>query len=822
MKKRYNIENVDIYQLSEESKITISGWALNKENTLPDFDLYVNGIKTEFEIAKMPRWDVIQNFELDRDSLYCGFRIAAETKENIAKLRLIKKDKGLYEEILLLKGSALEKTIKHYSVRYSLDGFIKLPESNMGLIEGWAFSFYNEPVYVYIIDQDENKVDMAKEVRLRKELVDYKYAKEGQENCGFSIKFPYSDSLKYYLVIESGEFRKVFDIAKINKVSLATRMKRKASKINRKNIKRGFTYLRKRGAIQTVKRLFKGPANTNYDRWFREHRVTNSQLDVQRQTHFAYEPKISIIVPTYNTPINFLKEMIDTVKEQSYSNWELCIADGSNPDNEARKVILDYAKKDERIKVTLLDENYGISGNTNKALEIANGDYVGLYDHDDIFELDCLYEIVASLQDDKHDIIYTDEDKYNNDMELYVDPNIKPDWSPDLFYSHNYITHFFVVKTDIIKGVGGFDSTYDGAQDYDIMFKCIEKARSIYHLPKIVYHWRMHAASTAENPESKMYCYEAGQKAIQAHYDRVGIDATVEMMPKPFWGMYHTIYHTKGNPLVSIIIPNMDHKDVLKTCVDSLYKVNTYQNFELIIVENNSKEKDTFSYYQELKTAHNNVKIVKWEKEFNYSLINNFGVTYASGDYILFLNNDTQVITPTAISEMLGNCMRDDVGIVGAKLLYEDDTIQHAGVVIGFGGYAGHIFNGNPADDYGFTMRAIINNNYSAVTAACLMTKRSVFDLVGGFEEQFRVACNDVDFCLKVRKAGYLVVYNAFSIWHHFESKSRGYENNAEKVKRYNAEVAKFRARWPEILEKGDPYYSPLFDIKKAPFDLKE
>lgn len=451
---------------------------------------------------------------------------------------------------------------------------------------------------------------------------------------------------------------------------------------------------------------------------------------------------------------------------------------------------------------------------------MATGDYVGLFDHDDLLTPDALYEIVLALQNEKYDIIYTDEDKLNNKTKTLVDPNFKPDFSIDLFRSHNYITHFFVVSTDIIKGVGGFRSEFDGSQDYDLMFRCIEKAKGIYHVPKILYHWRMHASSTAENPESKMYCYDAGKRAIEEHYKRIGIKAKVEMMPKPLWGMYHTIYETPNNPLVSIIIPNMEHKDVLKTCIDSLLNVNTYKNIEIIIVENNSKSNEIFEYYNELEQMNDNIKVVKWDKEFNYSAINNYGVTFAKGNYLLFLNNDTEVIEPNAISEMLGCCMRDEVGIVGAKLLYEDDTVQHAGVVIGFGGFAGHVFTGIKKDDYGYMVRARINCNYSAVTAACMMVKKECFDKVGGFDIKFKVACNDIDFCLRVRELNKLVVYNAFALWHHYESKSRGYEDSPEKIKRFESEVALFQERWIDILTNGDPYYNSNFKIEYGPFNL--
>lgn len=441
-----------------------------------------------------------------------------------------------------------------------------------------------------------------------------------------------------------------------------------------------------------------------------------------------------------------------------------------------------------------------------------------MFDHDDILAPNALYEVVKSLQEDDYDIIYTDEDKVTDEEKEHIDPNFKPDFSIDLFRSHNYITHFFVVKAEIMEQVGGFRSEYDGSQDYDLMFRCIEISKKIKHIPMILYHWRIHMNSVAGNPESKMYAYEAGKKAIEAHLERMHIDATVEHLG--LWGMYHVKYATPGNPLISVIIANKDHTEDLDTCIKSLFEKSSYTNFEVIIVENNSEEAETFEYYERIKAEHEQVKVVVWEGGFNYSAINNYGVRYAKGEYLLFLNNDTELIAPESMEEMLGSCMREDVGAVGAKLLYGDDTVQHAGVVVGFGNYAGHVNTGIGRDDYGYMVRARINCNYSAVTAACMMTKKSLFEKVGGFDEQFVVACNDVDYCLKLRELGKMIVFNAFSEWYHYESKSRGYEDTEEKLKRFEGEIDKFQVKWKRILEEGDPFYNKNFPVTRAPFTL--
>ena len=597
-----------------------------------------------------------------------------------------------------------------------------------------------------------------------------------------------------------------------------------------KNYKRFFSYIHENGFKGLFGKIRAGfnaiPLDEHYNEWFYKNAATEEVLVAQKSHVFEYKPLISLLVPTFNTPKDMLCEMVDSVRAQSYDRWELCIADGSSLE-ETRETLESYVKMDERIKVVYLDQNYGISGNTNKALEVATGDFIGLIDHDDTVEPDMLYEVVSKLQDSSVDMVYTDEDKMTtrrlDKNYFHLNPIFKPDYSPDLLRSHNYITHFLVIRSSIVNEVGGFDSEFDGAQDYNLILNCVEvihkRGGKIEHVPRILYHWRMTKGSTAENPESKMYAYESGRKAIETHLHRLGIDATVEMTD--MWGLYHPIYKTVGNPLLSIIIPNKDHIDDLDKCIRSLEIVNTYKNIEIIVVENNSESQETFDYYDKLQTEFGNVKVVKWEKEFNYSAINNFGAKHAKGEYFLLLNNDTEVISPNGISDMLGILLRDDVGIVGAKLLYADDTIQHAGIVLGFQHYAGHVFHTLPKDDYGYMMRPRINCNYSAVTGACLMVKKSVFDEVKGLSEDFPVAGNDVDFCLKVRDKGYLVVYDAFALFHHYESKSRGYEDTPEKKARFRNEILMFQDRWKDILENGDPYYNPNLTLDRQDYSLR-
>ena len=472
--------------------------------------------------------------------------------------------------------------------------------------------------------------------------------------------------------------------------------------------------------------------------------------------------------------------------------------------------------------------NAGISGNTNEAIKMATGDFIMLCDHDDTVEKNACYEIVKALNEDPEiDSLYTDEDKIMYTSGVYYSPNFKPDFSPDLLRSNNYITHIFCVRKSIVDEIGGEEQVYersefDGAQDYDFILRCVEKSRKVHHIPKFLYHWRAHQTSTAGNPESKMYAYDNGRKAIQAHYDRCGIHATCELAEDI--GSYRTRYEIQGEPLVSIIIPNKDFRDVLDRALVSIFEKSTYRNFEIIIAENNSTEPETFAYYEKIQAEHDNVKVIYWKDIFNYSAINNFAVKHARGEYLLFLNNDVEVITDRWIEEMLGYCQRGDVGAVGARMYYPNDKLQHCGIVVGIGGIAGHICHMEKRDSGGYFGRIVKSQDVSAVTAACMMMPRHVFEEVGGFDEEFVVAYNDVDLCLKVREAGYLVVYDAWAELYHYESLSRGSDDikkNPEKHERQMREARRLRDRWKDIFENGDPYFNPNLDYDTSDYVLK-
>ena len=601
------------------------------------------------------------------------------------------------------------------------------------------------------------------------------------------------------------------------------------------SIRRGIVILRQYGWKAFLKKLagkFKWNG-AKYNDWRVQVQPSPKELERQRQESFPIMPKFSIVVPLYRTPETFLDDMMASVKNQTYGNWELCLADGSGEDDFDGKCFLTkiqgYKEEDVRIKYVHLPENLGIAGNTNAALSLAEGDYIVLLDHDDMLSEDALYECAWRINREaeegrKIQVLYSDEDKVTikRGKPFYFDAHFKPDFNLDLLCSMNYISHLFVVEHSLVEELEGFRTEFDGSQDYDFIFRCVERAGVICHIPKVLYHWRVNEGSTAEDPKKKLYAFEAGARAIKAHCERAGI-GTVEVEENEVLGTYRVRYPVKGNPLVSVIIPNKDHTDDLEVCLRSLLEKASYDNLEVIVVENNSRENETFRRYKELEKRYQKLRVIRWEGTgFNFSAINNDAVSNAGGEYLLFLNNDTELINGDCIEELLGFCQREEVGIVGAQLFYEDDTIQHAGVVVGYKGIAGHTFVGFHKGEKTYFLRSMCAQDYSAVTAACMMTKRSVFETVGGFDENLAVAFNDIDYCLKVRDLGKLVVYNPFAQLYHYESKSRGIENTPEKIFRFDHEVESFRKRWSDILENGDPYYNPNLTLLAADFSLRD
>lgn len=611
----------------------------------------------------------------------------------------------------------------------------------------------------------------------------------------------------------------------------SNRVIRFLKKLKPYNIQKGLRYLKHFGLKEFLVRLSERmePEEVPYGPWYEEHRAKPEELERQRKQSLAWENfsggeesacVFSIAVPVFRTPAKFLCEMIESVRSQSFPFWELCLANADPEDREVAEILERYCREDRRIRVKNLKENKGISENTNAALAMARGEFVGLLDHDDLLAPDALYEMAARLEKDGGiDVFYTDEDKVTTDLSEHFQPHLKPDFNLDLLRSNNYICHFFVVRREIAERIGGFRPEFNGAQDYDFIFRCTEEAEKIVHIPRILYHWRVHSASTADNPASKMYAYEAGKRAIEGNLERSGVRGVVSL--RQDYGFYDVHYPVEGEPLVSILIPNKDQKETLMHCIRSVLETSTWKNLEILIIENNSEREETFACYRELEKDPR-IRILTYPgKTFNYSAINNFGVQQAKGEYLLFLNNDIEVITPDWIEQMLGNCQRPEVGIVGAKLYYPDNTIQHAGIIIGIGGIAGHAFLGLARAKSGYLHKASLQMDYSAVTAACMMMKAEAFRKAGGFEEKLTVAFNDVDLCLRTVEQGWLVVYDPHVEMYHYESKSRGAEDSEEKLRRFQQEIEFMRTRWIRLLKDGDPNYNPNLTLSKWNYSLR-
>lgn len=714
-------------------------------------------------------------------------------------------------------------------MKYKID-VVRIRENSITL-NGWVLGKAPDSQADFSVEDEEHRPIPFQYVSTRRDDVSRIYFKQIiDRDFGFDIRFAYERGKDYYLTIRC-EGRRVkirYNEALIEKrASVAYKRAQKIKDLmNMETVHVAMDFWKENGLralLLKSKHKLQGLDNDyDYGEWYALTKPSGEELARQRQETFAHGPRFSILIPAYKTSERFLRELLDSIRCQTYENWEVCIADGSPAGEGVEKVLQEYAQADMRFRYVVLGENRGFSGNTNAAMEMAEGDYLILADHDDTLTEDALYECAKAIgADPLCDVLYSDEDKLDMDGQALFDPHFKPDFNPALLTSVNYICHLFVVRRTLVEEVGALDPAFDGAQDLDLIFRCTEKARKVCHIPKVLYHWRCHMGSTASNPESKMYAFEAGARAIRAHYQRMGIGVD-EVEKGVDYGIYHTRFHLDEEPLVSVIIPNKDHCEDLETCLTSILDKGSYKNLEVVVVENNSTDPETFRYYEKLQEERAAVQVVTWDKGFNFSAINNFGVRFSKGEYLLFVNNDVEAIGPDVVREMLGFLLQEDVGAVGARLLYQDDTIQHAGVVIGFGGIAGHTFIGLHRAENSYFHRAMCAQDYSAVTAACMMSKRTLFDQVGGFREELAVAFNDIDYCLKIRAAGKRVIYAPYALLYHYESKSRGLEDTPEKVERFNREVALFIGYWPELVICGDPFYNPNLTLRKSDFSLRD
>ena len=668
---------------------------------------------------------------------------------------------------------------------------------------GWAVSSVAEnEIEITVTDEKKTPVDAIVTWAARPDVGLAKYGDPKAGHVGIFLEIPFRG--QHLATVHFKEKNAQGNVISeqslpLNPALIAARKFLKESKAQYVSTKKSLIWLKKK---------LTGNEYADYDTWLRIMRVSRQELFEQRKTKFSYAPKFSVVVPLYHTPAKFLKDLVRSMMYQSYANWELCLVNASPEDVHLTSLLENWAMRDKRIRVIRLEKNLGIAQNTNAGIAASTGEFIAFLDHDDFLEPDALFCYADALNKDKTiDVFYSDEDKTDEYAAHYFYPHFKSDFNIDLLHANNYMCHFLAVRKSLVDTVGGLNEKFDGAQDYDFVLRLTEHTKKIYHCQRILYHWRCSNQSTAASQGNKMYAIHAGKAALNAHYKRIGWNARAQEGAVDGW--YQTKFTLKEEPLVSILIPNKDHTDDLDVCLNSFFERADYQNYEFIIIENNSVLPETFAYYEKIEKEHDNVKVVYWEAGFNYSAINNFGFKFAKGDYIMLLNNDVELITPDIFQSMLGFCMRPEVGIVGAKLLYNDHTVQHAGVLVGAGGLADHVFKGIHEDDPGYMGRAISSQDVSAVTAACLLVKRSVYEEVGGLEDEFQVAFNDVDFCLKVRKAGYLIVYDADVKLFHYESKSRGMEDTTERFIRFGNEMMLLNSKWDILSTFVDPYYNP-------------
>lgn len=548
-----------------------------------------------------------------------------------------------------------------------------------------------------------------------------------------------------------------------------------------------------------------------------------AEREKEETTVFPKDVTFSILVPLYNTPERFLREMIESVTAQTYGKWELCLADGSDDAHDfVGRICQEYRQKDSRIKYQKLAKNEGISGNTNECYKMATGNYIALFDHDDLLHPCVLFAYMQVICEKDADYIYCDEATFKgNSINHMITLHFKPDFAPDNLLANNYICHFSVFSRELLESGELFRSQFDGSQDHDMILRLTAKAKHIVHVPRILYYWRSHKGSVASSIDAKTYAIDAAKGAVADHLTKLGYRNFEIESTRAFATIFRIKYELTSRPLVSIIIPNKDHVDDLSRCVESIINLSTYDNYEIVIVENNSETAEIRTYYEEI-SRHPRVQVVEYKGDFNYSKINNFGVQYAKGEYLLLLNNDTEVITPDWMEELLMYAMRKDVGVVGAKLYYPDKTIQHAGIVIGLGAHrtAGHTHYRIPEANVGYMGRLCYAQDVTAVTGACMMVSKALYEELGGLDESFTVALNDVDFCLRVREKGFLNIFTPFAELYHYESKSRGSDKKDERALRYQQESDRFRVKWADALAKGDPYYNPNFSLDHSDFTV--
>ena len=707
-------------------------------------------------------------------------------------------------------------------IKVIFDSIYRDKTTNNLTITGWALDTITKESPTFTIN-NENQVSAYNIQRVLREDVNQIYQTEPAIEAGFVVTL---EGIKQKKVLpfnfQSSAHVVTVDFPLNKKYPVIPGTEDKVTRLWIK-AKKGFKYMAKNGISHTIQRekIEKLRNQASYPNWLARNEVLDIEAMTQEIATFHYQPKISIAMPVYNVEEKWLRLCIDSILNQVYTNWELCMADDASTDPNVKKILTEYQQLDERIRVVFREQNGHISEATNSALAIATGEFVALLDNDDELAINAFYEVVKVLNENpKLDLIYSDEDKIDMDGNR-SDPAFKPDWSPDLLLGTNYISHLGVYRRSILEEIGGFRKGYEGSQDYDLVLRFTEKTTKerIKHIPKVLYYWRMLPTSTAVDQGSKGYAFEAGLRAVQDALVRRGINGHATHGAAN--GLYDVYYDIESEKLVSIIIPTKNgYKDVQR-CVSSIIEKTTYQNYEIIMADNGSTDPKMHELYAEFEQQlPGRFFVESIDIPFNFSTINNRAAKKAHGEYLLFLNNDTEVITENWLTLMVSFAQQERIGCVGAKLLYPNNTVQHAGVILGLGGVAGHGHYGYPHGDLGYFGRLAINVNYSAVTAACLLMKKADFDAVGGFEEAFTVAFNDVDLCLKVQALGRDNVWLHEAELYHFESQTRGYDDKGKKKKRFEQEKVMMEEKWGPLIE-NDPFYNPNLTRDIPNFSLR-
>lgn len=707
-------------------------------------------------------------------------------------------------------------------IKVIFDSIYRDKTTNNLTITGWALDTITKESPTFTIN-NENQVSAYNIQRVLREDVNQIYQTEPAIEAGFVVTL---EGIKQKKVLpfhfQSSAHVITVDFPLNKKYPVIPGTEDKVTRLWIK-AKKGFKYMAKNGISHTIQRakIEKLRNQASYPNWLARNEVLDIEAMTQEIATFHYQPKISIAMPVYNVEEKWLRLCIDSILNQVYTNWELCMADDASTDANVKKILTEYQQLDERIRVVFREQNGHISEATNSALAIATGEFVALLDNDDELAINAFYEVVKVLNENPElDLIYSDEDKIDMDGNR-SDPAFKPDWSPDLLLGTNYISHLGVYRRSILEEIGGFLKGYEGSQDYDLVLRFTEKTTKerIKHIPKVLYYWRMLPTSTAVDQGSKGYAFEAGLRAVQDALVRRGINGHATHGAAN--GLYDVYYDIESEKLVSIIIPTKNgYKDVQR-CVSSIIEKTTYQNYEIIMADNGSTDPKMHELYAEFEQQlPGRFFVESIDIPFNFSTINNRAAKKAHGEYLLFLNNDTEVITENWLTLMVSFAQQERIGCVGAKLLYPNNTVQHAGVILGLGGVAGHGHYGYPHGDLGYFGRLAINVNYSAVTAACLLMKKADFDAVGGFEEAFTVAFNDVDLCLKVQALGRDNVWLHEAELYHFESQTRGYDDKGKKKKRFEQEKVMMEEKWGPLIE-NDPFYNPNLTRDIPDFSLR-